>query len=75
MKPPLFLAVVERKTGELTKAALHVDPVAIDQRRASRACFEFIGVLLGEGLRPHFPTGRRIQAVGGFLTAGIIEED
>ena len=46
----LLLAVVERKTGELTKAALHIDPVAIDEWRASRACFEFVGVLLGEGL-------------------------
>ena len=75
MEPPLLLAVVERKTGELTKAALHVNPVTIDEWRASRACFEFVGVLLGEGLRPQFPTGRGIEAMGGFLTARIIQKN
>jgi hypothetical protein len=75
MESPLPLSVFKRKAGELTEATLHVDPVAIDEWRASGACFEFVGVLLGEGLRPQFPAGRRIQATGGFLTAGIIQEN
>ena len=75
MEAPLLLAVVQGQAGEFAEAALHVDPLSIDQGCASGAWLEFVGVLLGEGLAPQLATSASVEAMGGFLAAGIVQVD
>ena len=74
-RPPNHVALRQAQAPKLPVARLHVNAVAVDERRAARSGAPFVLETVGEGNAPNFLPRLRIEQVCDFLLAVLIEAD